>query len=243
MVTLRVILRTLYSRLLLLVALLLGFPFIILMMVLPRKWRYQNKLLFWGINLFYWVVIRASFVPISFEGTEKIPREKPVIFVINHQSAIDVPLAGYLLKGKPHIWLARKELMQWKLLRWILPRVAVVVDTQSHQQAMRSMINLMRLVEGKNIDIMIFPEGARFTDDKVHPFFGGFVTLAKLLKRNVVPVYISGANKVYPPNTFWVRLHPITVKVGHSLTMEAGESDEAFKKRVYHWFVEQSKQG
>ena len=241
MVSFNVVMRTLCSRFILLLVIILGFPFILLIMILPRKMRYRSTVLFWGINLFYWVVIKASFVPITFEGTDNIPQNQAVIFTINHQSAIDIPLAGYLVHGKPHIWLARKELLQWKFLRWVLPRLTVVVDTESREKAMRSMLTLMRLVEGSNIDIMIFPEGARFTDNRVHKFYGGFVTLAKMLKRKVIPIYISGVNKVYPPNTFWIYVHPIIVRVGKPFVIYDEETDQAFKERVYAWFVEQSK--
>jgi 1-acyl-sn-glycerol-3-phosphate acyltransferase len=209
-------------------------------MVLPERLRYQNRFLFWGINCFYWIVIKASFVPISFEGVENVPQE-PVIFVANHQSSLDIPLAAHVVHGKPHIWVARHELMEWKFLRWVLPRVAMIVNTSSKEKAMRSLIKLIRLVDGKNIDIMIFPEGGRFPDDKVHPFFGGFVTLSKMLQRKVIPIYIDGANKVYPPNTFWVQYHPIKVMVGKPFMIEPEETDEAFKQRVYQWFIEQSK--
>lgn len=240
MVTWRSVVHTFYSRFLLLLAIILGFPFIILMMILPEKIRYQNRFLFWGVHLFYTIVIKATWVPITFEGMDGIPHD-PVIFVANHQSSLDIPIVGYLVRGKPHIWIARLELMRWKLLRWVLPRVSVIVDTTSATKAMRSMINLMRLVEHKDIDIMIFPEGARFTDNAIHPFFGGFVTLARMLQRQVVPVYISGVNKVYPPNTFWVQSYPIKVVVGPPFELQEGESDAAFKDRVYEWFVAQAK--
>ncbi len=239
MLTIGDVLRTLYSRFVILIAVIVGFPFIILMMIFPPKIRYQSRLLYWGLNLFYWIVIKAALVPITFEGDENIPKE-PGIFAANHQSALDVPLVGYLLHGKPHLWLARHELLQWKFLGWVLPRLAVVVDTTSREKAMRSMINLMRLVEGTDIDVMIFPEGRRFSDGKVHKFYGGFVTLSKMLKRPVVPVYISGANKVYPLDTFWVKYHAIKVVVGKPFVMEKDETDEAFKERVHKWFVEQS---
>ncbi len=240
MVTWRSVLHTLYGRSLILIAIILGFPFILLMMVLPEKVRYSNRFLFWGINIFYTIIVKASFVPISFEGREGIPQE-PLLFVANHQSSLDIPLVGYVVRGKPHIWLARVELMQWKLLRWVLPRLSVVIDTGSKEKAMRSMIHLVRLVEGSNVDIMIFPEGARFTDGTIHPFFGGFVTLAKLLKRKVVPIYIAGVNKVYPPNTFWIHYYPIKIVVGAPFLLQPEESDEAFKDRVHQWFLQQAK--
>jgi 1-acyl-sn-glycerol-3-phosphate acyltransferase len=129
--------------------------------------------------------------------------------------------------------------MKWKLLRWILPRLAVVVDVTSQQKAVGPLLRLVRLVKGKDIDVMIFPEGARYPDDRVHPFYGGFVALAKLLKRPVVPVAIVGVNKVYPPSTFWVYRHPVTVIVGKPMRLQEEETDAAFKERVRQWFVEQ----
>lgn len=240
MVPISVVVRTLFSRFLLLLTLIVGFPVIIFMMVLPESMRYQNRFLFWCIDLFFRAIVWGSFVPVSFKGREHIPAG-PVVYAANHQSSLDVPLVGVLARGKPHIWLAKHDLMEWKLLRWVLPRLAVLVDASSQTKAMRSMINLMRIVEGKNIDIMIFPEGGRYPDEKVHQFYGGFVTLAKMLNRPVVPVYISGVNKVYPPDTFWVYSYPIVVTVGEPFTIQEGETDEAFKDRVYNWFVEQSK--
>ncbi len=243
MVTITTVLRTFISRFLLAILILLAFPLIILMMVFPERIRYKSRLLFWGMNVVYWGVIsimRLSFIPVSYiEEDAHSAHKDPVIFVANHQSAIDAPLLGRLARGKPHIWLAREELMQWKLLRWILPRLTVVVDVNSRQKAMGSMLRLVRLVKGKDIDVMIFPEGARYPDDKMHPFYGGFVVLAKLLKRPVVPVCILGVNKVYPPDTFWMYHHPVKVIVGKPMALQENETDDAFKDRVYRWFVEQ----
>ena len=240
----------------LIILIILSLPAIILMMLLPERIRYSNRLLFWGMDLIYWDFIRilqVCFISVSYEGydnttgkvikyeltdNETFPKG-PVIFAANHQSAVDAALVGVLARGKPHIWLARHELMTWKLLRWVLPRLAVVADVTSRQSAMRSMLRLVRLVKGKDIDIMIFPEGARYTDDKVHEFYGGFVVLSKLLKRPVVPVCILGANKVYPPNTFWMHKYPIKVVVGKPFVFQSGEYDDAFKQRVHQWFVAQ----
>ena len=189
----------------------------------------------WGIIS----IMRLCFISVKYESENaQSAHKEPVIFVANHQSAIDAPLLGVLAKGKPHIWLAREELMQWRLLRWILPRLTVVVDVNSRQKAMGSMLRLVRLVKGNDIDVMIFPEGARYPDDKMHPFYGGFVVLAKLLKRPVVPVCILGVNKVYPPNTFWMYSHPVKVIVGKPMVLQENETDDAFKDRVHQWFVE-----
>ena len=212
------------------------------MMILPKRIRYQSRFVFWSLSFFYagivWIM-RLCLIPVSYEGNYKKHSKEPVIFVANHQSSIDIPLLGLLAQAQPHVWLARHELMTWYLLRWVLPRLAVVINVSSHQKAMASLLRLVRLVRDKNIDVMVFPEGSRYPDEKVHKFYGGFVTLAKLLKRPVVPVAIVGINHVYPPNSFWVYKHPVRVVVGEPFTMKEGESDKEFKQRVHQWFVEQ----
>lgn len=233
--------RTLISRALLVLISIVSFIPLLIMSCVPPRVRFKSRFIFLLMRIFNWAVLKAAFIPIRFKGRENIPAES-VIFAGNHQSALDIPLLGVLAKGKPHVWLARSELMQWRWLKWVLPRFAVVVDVSSKRNAMRSILQLARLVHRKNIDIMIFPEGGRFDDGKIHAFFGGFATLAKILKRPVVPVRLFGLHKVYPPNTFLVQYHPITVVVGKPMYMQDDETDEAFKDRVHQWFVEQKEE-
>ncbi len=233
------LIHTIFARTLLFLLILVAIIPIGIVMFLPERIRFTNKFLYWIINVFYWAIIRCSLIPIAFEGRDNIPDE-PVIFAANHQSSLDIPLVGVLPRGKPHIWLARAELLKTWFLKIVVSRLTVVANVLSRSAATRSLIRLIKLVEGNNIDVMIFPEGSRFTDDKVHEFFGGFVILAKALNRPVVPVRIFGANKVYPPNSFMVRYHPVKVVVGKPMTIESNETDDQFKKRVYEWFVSQS---
>lgn len=209
-----------------------------IMMLLPARVRFTSKFLYKMLYLFNWAALKVSLVPVTYKGLENIPQNESVIFAANHQSSMDIPLVGVLARGKPNLWLARSELMDTWLLRFVISRLTVVVDVNSQAKAMASLRLLMRFVKNMDIDIMIFPEGQRFTDDAVHEFFGGFVTLAKLLKRPVVPVRIFGANRVYPPKTFLVKYHPVTVVVGEPFVIQEGESDQDFKDRVYKWFVQ-----
>ena len=233
------LLRTLVSRFLLLLLMVVYIIPTLILICIPARWRYNSRIVFWIIHGFYWAVIRFSLLPITYVGTENIPKNKPVIFVANHQSSLDIPLVGYLAKGTPHIWLALQTLMKSPILRWILPRLAVLVNTESKQKAMRSLIQILRFIQGKKIHVMIFPEGGRYTDDDVHEFFGGFVLLAKKTGRPVVPVRIFGANKVYPPKAFLIHWHPIKVVVGKPFVYQDGEDDKVFKQRVYQWFIDQ----
>jgi len=236
--TVLVILRTLVSRLLVaLLFILYMVPGIILLLV-PKRWRYDNRVYYWFAHFFYWALIKCSFSPVTFKGRQNIP-SGPVIFVANHQSALDIPLVGLLANCYPHIWLATTWLLSLPLLRFSLPRIAVLIDMSTPMKGMRSLLKAITMIYDKKRHAIIFPEGTRYADDNVHEFYGGFVILAKKTGRPVVPVRIFHANKVYPRDTFWVQYHPITVVVGKPFIMQEGERDEVFKQRVYQWFLEQ----
>lgn len=233
--------HTLISRvLLIIVAFFFVIPICIFAFV-PAKMRYDSKILFWITHWFYWATLKCTLLPVSYIGIENIPSE-PVIFVANHQSSLDIPLLGILAKQTSHIWLAKHELMDSFFLRWVLPLFAVLVDASSPKKAMRSLLQLITLLNGKKRHLMIFPEGGRYTDGSIHEFFSGFVIIAKKIGRPVIPVYIKGVNKAYPPHSFFVQWEPISVVVGKPFTFFPGETDEAFKLRVYEWFVNQTKQ-
>jgi len=237
------ILRNLFSRFLLVVITLIFLIPIIIFICIPERYRYKYPILFYPVHWFYVAILKGSLLPITYKGLENIPKNKPVIFAANHQSSLDIPLIGVLSKGVPHVWLAKEELMDSIFIKFIVPLVSVLVDVSSPRNAMLSLRKILGVVNNQHRNLIIFPEGARYTDGKIHDFFGGFVVLAKKIGRPVVPVCILGVDKAYPPETFWVQWHPITVIVGKPFVYEENDTDELFKNRVYQWFVDQVEQG
>lgn len=235
--------RTLFSRLLLLLVFIVFAIPILIFICLPRRIRFTNKIVFLVVHWFYVFILKCALLPIKYVGIENIPDES-VIFVVNHQSSLDIPLAGVLAQGTPHIWLALKALLQSPAFRYFVPLFSVLVDMSTPIKGMRSLREILALMEEEKIKrhVMIFPEGGRYTDGIVHEFFGGFVILAKKTGRPIVPVCILGVDKVYPPKTFWVQWYPITVIVGKPFVYQKGDTDALFKQRVYEWFLEQTGQ-
>ena len=230
------VLYTIYSYLIIALLVLLFCVPVLIIVLLPGKLRHSWPV-YRVMHLFYWLIEKLTLLPITYKGLEHLPSE-PVVFVANHQSALDIPLLGVLARGAPHIWLARQEVLtQFWLLRFILPRVAIVVDTKSPTAAMRSLISIIKIAETEKRHIMIFPEGGRFTNGTVQPFYGGFALLVRKLGRPVIPVYIQGVDVVYPPTSWLAQPAPITVTVGGPMRPEVDEDDDAFKERVHRWFL------
>ena len=239
MVTIGVVLYTLFTyTLLVCLSVVYAIP-VLIFLCIPARYRYDSKLAYWMFHSFYVLVQKCSLLPITYNGLENLSGE-PVIFAANHQSSLDIPLLGALARGVSHVWLARQDILQrYWFLRMIISRAAVMVDVSTPRRGMLSLLKIMSLVYNKHRHIMIFPEGGRFTSGGVHDFYGGFVILVKKLQRPVVPVYIHGVNKVYPPDSWWARREPVTVTVGKPMHMHDGEDDVAFKNRVHQWFLDQ----
>lgn len=202
---------------------------------LPGRFLIDNSFFRLVAYIFYWICIRCSFLPITFKGKNNIPNE-PALFIANHQSSFDIPLIGYMMGNRRHLWLAWAQLMKWPLLKFVLSRIALLIDLSSPLKASKSLLQTISLLKEKPWDVIIFPEGGRYTDGTLHPFYGGFALLAQKTERPVVPIKITGVQKVYPPNTIWIHYHPISVIVGKPFYMDKDESQEDFIKRIYQWY-------
>ncbi len=238
MVSISTITFTLIGRLFLIIFLIFLAPFLLLSLLMPRKLLVDNWLFKIVSRIFYWFCVRCSFIPISYEGLENIPQE-PSVIISNHQSSFDIPLIGYALGNRSHVWLAWSELAKSVLLRFLLPRNSILVDTSSPVKGMRTLVQAIQIVKTHPWDLIIFPEGGRYTDGTVREFFGGFALIAKKINRPVVPIKIIGVNKVYPPNTFWIYYHPVTVIIGAPFHILPDETDESFKNRIFQWYLQQ----
>ena len=233
------VLLSFLSRFLVLIFMILYFPLVVICMFIPQHILLKSRIFFWMCAFFHWYLMKASLLRIIFIGKENIPHE-PSIFVANHQSSLDIPILGSLVKTEPHVWLATIDLMKSPILRFIIPKVAVIVDMSSALKGMRTLLQAIRIInEDNKLHVMIFPEGGRYDDGEIHDFFSGFVILAKKTGRSIVPVRFFGLNKAYPRGAFVMQHVPIKVVIGKPMKMEENETDQAFNERVYNWFVQQ----
>jgi 1-acyl-sn-glycerol-3-phosphate acyltransferase len=238
-VNINIVARTLVSRVLLLLLMIIYAIPIIIFMLMPPGMRARSRFVFWSVHIFYWLFLKCSLLPVIYQGAENMPTGQ-LIFVANHQSSFDIPLLGLLARGRPHVWLASSTLMTSPILRCVIPLFSVLVDLSTARKAMVSLRQILHIVSTTKQHVMLFPEGGRYVDGEVHAFLGGFVILAKKTGLPVVPVYIGGIGRVYPPNSFWVHKYPVQIVVGSPFVYGQEDTDDTFKQRVYAWFVEQN---
>jgi len=109
---------------------------------------------------------------IRFTGFEKIPDNRPVIIVSNHQSMYDIPAVVWGFRKHYPKFISKIELSKY------LPSIShnlkhgksALIDRNSGSQAVREIIKLGQLIEKNNYAACIFPEGTRSRTGKVKPF-------------------------------------------------------------------------
>lgn len=230
--------RTFVGYVLLLCVVLFFFlPAFIVALLLPPSKRYTSTVLFFLLDCVYKATMRCLLVPITIIGKEHIPQEAS-IFVANHESALDIPLLGSLMDQQPHIWFVLERFARAPFLGSIVRRLFIPVDQDCSMKSSRALIQGIRLVEQNKLHVLIFPEGGRFNDGKIHDFFQGFAILAKKTRQPVVPVMLYNLGKILPPQSFVAHYYPIKVVIGNPFVFQETETAEEFTQRVRQWFIE-----
>lgn len=231
------IIRSCFSYILILIFFLILFvPCLLLTLLLPAQRRYDSRLLFWLFDMSYKAVIKATFLPFRVTGRSNLPNG-PAMYVANHQSSLDIPVLGSLLNGYPHVWYVLDYYAKKPVLKFFVDRLGVSVDRENLTRAARALIKGIRLIENKNRSIIIFPEGGRFNDKKVHEFLQGFAIIAKKTGRPVIPVFMPNNGEIYPPGSFVLHYKPIVVIIGEPFNYREDDTDDTFTERVYTWFL------
>ena len=209
------------------------------LLTLPASWRHKSTLFFQVTSWWSRFIIKIAGIEVVVSGLENLSAE-PSIIVMNHASALDIVLVEKIMGSSPRIWLGKNEYSKMPVLNWILKRMHVLVDAQSPTHAARALKMLHNQAVTNDAHILLFPEGARFSDGSIHRFFKGFAILAGQLKRSVIPVYIHQAQKVYPKGSFLIESTlPISLIIGGPLKSKKSQSHEEFVAEVRDWFLAQ----
>ena len=160
------------------------------------------------------MLLRVSFVRLRIEGLEKIDPKGSYVFVANHLSYMDTPsiLAAIPVQFR---FMAKKGLFKIPFLGYHLSRAGhISVPRDNPREAVKSMTEAGRIIRERGISILIFPEGSRSANAKLQPFREGAFYIAINAGVHVVPVAISGSEKVLPFGSGTVSPDSILIRIG-----------------------------
>jgi len=162
----------------------------------------------WGPGVLW--ICGARFVV---EGGEAVDWKKPHLFLMNHQSMLDIPAAFGAIRS-PVRFMAKRMLGSVPVLGWYMKATRMIlVNREKGSEAVAAIrIAAERLQQGACI--LIYPEGTRSRDGRLLPFKRGPFELAIASQVDIVPLAIHGAADVLPRGSASPRRGTIRVRIG-----------------------------
>ncbi|HSD22296.1 MAG TPA: lysophospholipid acyltransferase family protein [Anaeromyxobacter sp.] len=162
----------------------------------------------------------------------------PLIFASNHESALDI-LALVSRLPRTVRFIAKQELFRIPVFGWYMRMGGhIAVDRGNHTRAVESLRRAGAAVRG-GISLIVFPEGTRSTDLRVHPFKKGPFVVAMEAGVPVVPVAISGAGRITPKRAIAVYPGEIRIALGDPVDPRAFADRTALLTEVRRRVIEQ----
>lgn len=161
----------------------------------------------------------VSGTSVKIEGLENVPKDEPLVFVSNHQSAADILI---LLATIPRYFrfVIKKELFGIPIfgayLRWsgYMP-----LDRGAGAAAVKSLSKAENYLKD-NGSILIFPEGTRSGSHEMKKFRRGSLFLIFNTKTRVVPIALDGSYKLISRGGITINPTPVKVSFGKPLSFE-----------------------
>jgi 1-acyl-sn-glycerol-3-phosphate acyltransferase len=155
-------------------------------------------------------------------GRQNVPATGPFIIASNHLSFIDsmvIPLmaprrVGYLAKAE---YFTGSGIKGWFTKTWFTALGALPVERQTHRAAQEALDTALTVLKAGG-GFGIYPEGTRSRDGRLARGKTGVAWLALTADCPVVPVGITGTDRIQPIGASWPRPHRFTVVFGKPLT-------------------------
>lgn len=142
----------------------------------------------------------------SFYGFEKLPRDRPLIIIANHQSMFDISPVVWGFRKHHAKFVSKKELGKgFPSISYNLKKGgSVLIDRENGTQSINEIIRLGKLIEEKSYSACLFPEGTRSRTGEVKRFrLGGFKSLLEASPSAIiVPFVIDGNSRLHKYGLF-----------------------------------------
>jgi 1-acyl-sn-glycerol-3-phosphate acyltransferase len=144
-------------------------------------------------------------------GRENLPKDQPALIVCNHLHLADPPVIAASIPIKCQ-FMAKEDLWQNRWTRfWVanfgaFPVKRGSLDTEAIRSAERAL--------GEGFSVIMFPEGGRSPNGQMQQAMPGAALIAARMKTPLLPVSITGSEKLR--NFMWCVFHrpTITVTIG-----------------------------
>jgi 1-acyl-sn-glycerol-3-phosphate acyltransferase len=166
------------------------------------------------------LILRMGGVVLRVSGREHIDPQQQYVFMVNHQSNLDIPVLVQSLVSFQLRWIAKKELLWVPFFGWAMwASRHITIDRSDPLTAIKSLKRAKERIAA-GISIVVFPEGTRSRDGKLLRFKKGGFLLAAQSNRPIVPVTINGSRQVLPAGAWRLRRGIVEVNIGEPIAVD-----------------------
>jgi 1-acyl-sn-glycerol-3-phosphate acyltransferase len=159
-------------------------------------------------------------VNVEVEGRERLHARGPYVFVSNHLSFIDTPVALACIPLQFR-FLAKEELFRWwpwLPIAWHLKTAGhVAVPIDDPRASVRALSKTAKLIESDGTSVFFFAEGGRSVDGTLGEFKHGAAYIAIKARAPMVPVALIGPDKILPMGSSLIRRGRVKLRIGHPI--------------------------
>jgi 1-acyl-sn-glycerol-3-phosphate acyltransferase len=142
---------------------------------------------------------------VTVEGLERLDPRASYIFTGNHISNIDIPVMIGRLPVSVR-FLAKKELFGVPVLGGAMRAIHIVrTDRKAGPMAHHEINQQVSRVIAEGLSLVIYPEGTRSRNAELMPFKKGAFRIAIDNGMPIVPVTITGSERVWRPGSKLIR--------------------------------------
>ncbi|KAG2482764.1 hypothetical protein HYH03_018304 [Edaphochlamys debaryana] len=168
----------------------------------------------------------GPFYRVTIEGKENLPPpDRPVVYVANHQSFMDIYSLFHL--HRPFKFISKTSNFMIPVIGWSMFLTGHVMLNRVDRRSQLKCLQQCRELLQNGAPVLFFPEGTRSTDCKLSGFKKGAFSVAAKAGVDVVPVTLIGTGALMPSGKE-TSLRPGSVRiVVHKPIPSAGRDADA----------------
>lgn len=170
------------------------------------------------------IVLFLSGVKRTIKGVENVPKDTAVLYVANHRSYFDIPLA-YSCVPTLTGFIAKKEIAKIPFLRvWMRYLNCLFLDRDNIKEGLKTILKGIDLVKD-GYSVYIAPEGTRNSGKELLPFKEGSFKIAEKSNCPIIPVAINHSEAGFEAQAPWIKKAHMVIEFGEPIYLDQLDKD------------------
>lgn len=206
---------------------------------LDREPEKDSKFYRFFMYLYIDALITLVGVKVRTRGMEKLPQDSRFLLVCNHQHMADPGILLSRMKKSGLTFISKQEVRTMPIIGSFLVKIrGQFLDRNDDRQALRLILNCIRMIQNDEASIGVFPEGTRTRDGKVHDFRPGVFKIAQKANVPIVVCTINGTGPIFH-NLKKFRRTPVELHLVEVIPAEElkGQTTRQIADRVYEMMI------